>query len=297
MSNTRTEPLGSEQVEEYNRNGFIMGGKVISDDKVAQLGASLERMKTHLGEANSMYVDLMKRGEGNKDYAFDYFAFLWKKHDEFMEVATSPLLAEMVAQLLGTDKVVLFGDAAFLKPPRKGGQLHWHQDAMAWPLDEPGGLTCWIALDEVTPENGSMSFAAGSHLLGERLPVEATTGETLYSSYAGGETDKAGAFAGRDLSNSGLLPVTTPEAAGLPEVPTFYEPGACSFHDSLVWHASGFNTSENWRRSYSIRYVDGHRIWLGEQKAFYYFHDDEVGVEPGSPVGGPNFPTVWDISA
>ena len=35
MSNTRTEPLGSEQVEEYNRNGFIMGGKVISDDKVA----------------------------------------------------------------------------------------------------------------------------------------------------------------------------------------------------------------------------------------------------------------------
>jgi ectoine hydroxylase-related dioxygenase (phytanoyl-CoA dioxygenase family) len=293
----RTSSLEPDEVGRYRREGFLLPGKVLSDRTVERLRASLDELSSGEVANGTIHVDLMRRTGENKGTSFDYLGFLWKTRPEFAEVAFSPHLAQMAAQLLDTDKVVLLGDAAFIKPPLKGGKLYWHQDAMAWPLDKPGGLTCWIALDEATPESGSMSFAVGSHLLGERLPVEATTGAVLRQGYTDSRQASAGRQKGRDLSASGLKPVTSPEEEGLPQVQTRYLPGECSFHDSLVWHASGVNTSPNYRRAFSLRYVDGHRIWLGEQKAFYYFADDEAGVEVGAPVGGPNFPTVWPPSS
>lgn len=44
-----------------------------------------------------------------------------------------------------------------------GGQIEFHQDAPAFHADRPGFLMFWIALDEVTPEQGSMRFLNGSH--------------------------------------------------------------------------------------------------------------------------------------
>jgi ectoine hydroxylase-related dioxygenase (phytanoyl-CoA dioxygenase family) len=289
--NYRTGPLREDEVERYRKDGFLLAGKVISDSTTEKLRAALDRLAGAPVPDGTASFDLAKRDERTKDYELGFITFLWKTQPEFREVAFSPYLARMAAQLLGTDKVVLFGDSSFVKPPRKGGKLYWHQDCMAWPLDKPGGLTCWIALDEATPENGSMVFAPGSQLLGERLPVDSLTGDVLKHAYVGG--DRKDGRTGRDLSKSGMLPITSPQQEGLPEVPTYYQPGECSFHDTVVWHASGYNTSDKPRRAYSIRYADGHRLWLGEQKAFYNFTDEEAGIEVGTPVGGPNFPTVW----
>jgi hypothetical protein len=289
----RTRRLEPDEVEQFRRDGFSTPGKVLGDDTVERLRNSLANLTVDDG---TMYVDLMSRSDKNKGSAFDYLTFLWKTRPEFAEVAFSPHLAQMAAQLLDTDKVVLFGDAALIKPPLNGGRLYWHQDSMAWPLDKPGGVTCWIALEEATPENGSMVFAAGSHLLGERLPVEATTGETLYHGYGSKMSSADGAIA-PDLASSGLRPITTPDEEGLREVQTWYRPGECSFHDSLLWHASGFNSTPNSRAAFTVRYVDGHRIWRGEEKAFYYYRDEEAGVEVGAPISGPNFPTVWPIAS
>ena len=289
--NHRTEPLRNDEIERYRKDGFLLADKVLSDSTIEKLRAGLAELAASPTPEGTFSMDLCQRDERTKDYSFDFLAFLWKTRPEFREVAFSPLLAQIAAQLLGTDKVVLLGDSAFIKPPQKGGRLHWHQDNMAWPLDKPGGLSIWIALDEANPDNGSMTFAAGSHLLGERLPVDSPTGEVLRTTYVGG--DRTAGHKGRDLSDSGMLPITSPKEEGLVEVKTYYHPGECSFHDSLEWHASGFNTTDTLRRAYGIRYVDGHRIWMGEQKAFYYFTDDEAGVQVGAPIGGPNFPTVW----
>jgi len=291
MDDCRQGPMRTEEIERFREDGFILAGKVIDGATTVKLRDSLATLDAGPVGEGTFSMDLMRRDERNKDFSFQYLSFLWKTREEFRRVAFSPHLARMAAQLLGVERVVLFGDAAFLKHPENGGRLHWHQDSMAWPLDRPGGLTCWIALDEATPDNGSMTFARTSHLLGERLPVEATTGDTLYAGYGTGQ--KAGDTKGGDLSNSGMLPITSPAVEGLDEVATFYQPGEASFHDSLVWHASGYNTTKNFRRAYSIRYVDGNRLWAGEAKAFYWFKDEEAGVEVGQPVSGPHFPTVW----
>jgi phytanoyl-CoA hydroxylase len=291
MANYRTEELRGDEVDRYRKDGFLLAGKLISDDMVAKLSAALDRVTSSPVPTGTISMDLAKRDERTKDFELGYLTFLWKTQPEFREIACSPAIARMVAQMLDTDKVVLLGDAAFIKPPQKGGKLYWHQDNMAWPLDKPGGLSAWIALDDANPGNGSMSFAAGSHLLGERLPVDSPTGDVLRTTYVGG--DRTDGRHGSDLSASGMVPITSPEEEGLLEVPSYYYPGDCSFHDSLTWHASGYNTSKSYRRAYGMRFVDGNRLWMGEQKAFYYFKDEEAGVEVGSPVGGPNFPTVW----
>jgi ectoine hydroxylase-related dioxygenase (phytanoyl-CoA dioxygenase family) len=226
--NYRTESLRNDEVERYRKDGFLLAGKVISDSTIEKLRAGLAELAASATPEGTVSMDLCQRDERTKDYSFDFLAFLWKTRPEFREVAFSQVLAKMAAQLLGTDKVVLLGDSAFIKPPQRGGQLHWHQDNMAWPLDKPGGLSVWIALDEANPENGSMTFAEGSHLLGERLPADGRKG--------------------RDLSNSGMVPVTSPKEEGLVEVKTYYHPGECSFHDILEWHASGFNTTDTFRR-------------------------------------------------
>jgi phytanoyl-CoA hydroxylase len=291
MNERRVDPLSDQEVQQYRQTGYLFAGTVLDKDTIEVLRRGLAELKQGPALDGTISMDLMKRDERTKDLAFDFLAFLWKTRAEFRKIAFDPLLARMAAQMLGTDKVVLLGDSAFVKPARTGGRLYWHQDAMAWPLDRPGGVSAWIALDDANRENGSMVFAAGSHLLGERLPVDSPTGETLYTTYVGG--DRADGHKGNDLSTSGMLPVTSPEEEGLTEVETSYSPGDCSFHDSLLWHASGLNTSGSIRRAYGIRYVDGNRIWVGERKAFYYFRDEEAGVEVGAPIGGPNFPTVW----
>jgi ectoine hydroxylase-related dioxygenase (phytanoyl-CoA dioxygenase family) len=282
-------------VERYRKDGYVMGGKVISDETVSELRSAMDELTSSPVPDGMIYVDLMERATEPTKATFDYFTFLWKVREEFRKVAFSPSLARMAAQLLETDKVVLFGDSLFIKQARTGGSLHYHQDVMAWPLDQPGGLTCWIALDEATPENGSMVFAAGSNSLGQRLPVDSVTGETLYKGFVGGDRG-ASEYGVEDLSESGLKPMTTAELEQFPHVSTTYAPGEASFHSTLVWHASGANTADVPRRAFSIRYADGNRIWLGEKKAFYYFKDEEAGVDVGAPIGGPNFPPVWPAS-
>jgi ectoine hydroxylase-related dioxygenase (phytanoyl-CoA dioxygenase family) len=286
------ERLEDAEIDKYRNEGFLAAGKVISDETLKELRSGLDELTSAPVAEGTLYVDLMERSLEPTQATFDYFTFIWKTREEFRKVAFSPHLARMAAQLLDTDRVVLFGDSLFIKHARTGGPLHYHQDVMAWPLDKPGGLTCWIALDEATPKNGSMVFAAGSNSLGERLPVDSVTGETLHKGFVGGTRAEADYKVG-DLTETDLEPMTTEELDQFPKVETTYAPGECSFHGTLVWHASGPNPTDSTRRAYSIRYADGNRIWLGEQKAFYYYKDEEAGVEVGAPVGGPNFPLVW----
>ena len=72
-------------------------------------------------------------------------------------------------------------DNALTKDARSGGELRWHQDYAYWPLGQPNAVTIWIALDDVTVANGAVRMAAGSHLLGERLPAVFGTGASYFA--------------------------------------------------------------------------------------------------------------------
>ncbi|MCY4483130.1 MAG: phytanoyl-CoA dioxygenase family protein [Spirochaetaceae bacterium] len=70
-----------------------------------------------------------------------------------------------LARTLGGDDMVLAYDQMIYKQPGQETEVLWHQDAG---YDWPGsagerGITCWLALVDVTRDQGTMTFLPGSH--------------------------------------------------------------------------------------------------------------------------------------
>jgi hypothetical protein len=53
--------------------------------------------------------------------------------------------------------------SCFAKPAGHGTETPWHQDQGLWPIWNPAATSCWVAIDECTPENGCLEFLRGSH--------------------------------------------------------------------------------------------------------------------------------------
>ncbi len=72
---------------------------------------------------------------------------------------------------------LLFQEILFMKQPNQG-DFHWHQDMPFFPLDNSDGVTCWIAFDKCTKENGALMIAPRSHLSGSLVSINLHTGKS-----------------------------------------------------------------------------------------------------------------------
>jgi phytanoyl-CoA hydroxylase len=81
-------------------------------------------------------------------------------------VATHPRLLALIDQLIGPGGRMI-QDMALLKPPFRGSEKPWHQDAAYFDWTPLGSVVgTWIALDEATIDNGCMQVIPGTHLQG-----------------------------------------------------------------------------------------------------------------------------------
>ena len=296
MTEIRTDPLTPEEIARYNDQGFLLPIRVLDDEQVARAREALDdhlegRRESKAYELTDPIVDSdhgkATAGSGTasavaektevekKPHSVPFLFNLWERDERFWEIVANPVIAGMARQLLGSDEVVLMEDGAVVKKPVVGGRLAWHQDFAYWPLATPGAVTCWIALDDVSAENGGMQVAAGSHKLGEKLPVEFGDGSSFMHA-----------------ERPGLGEVRPPEEAGLEVVGYELKAGECGFHHALLWHASGPNTSQNPRRGFIPRYVAGGTMWLGALRFPYNYTDEELECAPGEPIHGPHFPQI-----
>jgi hypothetical protein len=280
----RRSALTAAEIESFAANGFLRVGRLLSDDTVSQIRELLDDVKAR-ERARGQEYDLLDPSlwpdderaatlEPGKGVGFLFN--LWLVEPTFRAVAFEPTQARWAAQLIGARQVRLLEDNALYKDPRTGGQLKWHQDYSYWPLAQPNAVTAWIALDDVTADNGAVQFAAGSHLLGERLPAVFGTG-TAYL---------------RDQRPASVKEMTDPADEGLPVHTMEMQAGEVSFHHSMTWHASGPNQTDRPRRAYVIRYVADGTIWLGSHRYEYNYTDEEVGIDIGAPLSGRYFPVV-----
>jgi phytanoyl-CoA hydroxylase len=293
MSDVRTDPLTPEEIATYHEQGFLFPIRVLDDAQVEELRQALDdhlegRRESKAYELTDRIVDdgkatvtkgttavAEKTEVEKKPHSVPFLFNLWERDERFWKVDSNPVITGMARQLLGSREVVLLEDGAVIKKPVVGGRLAWHQDYAYWPLASPGAVTCWIALDDVGAANGGMQVAVGSHKLGEKLPVEFGDGSSFMHE-----------------ERPGLGEVRPPEEVGLEVVGYELKAGECGFHHSLIWHASGPNTSENPRRGFIPRYVAGGTMWLGELKFPYNYTDAELECAPGEPIHGPHFPKL-----
>ncbi len=160
----------------------------------------------------------------------------WRHSKVVAELAVH--VGERACAALGLRELVLFHDHLLWKPPG-GEDMDWHQDYSYLPVDRADGLTLWVALDEVTTENGCLFYLFGTHLEGERRASWGLCGE--------------------DDMRAGLPPIAVPE--GEMGVPAPAAAGHAIAHHANLWHRSPANRSTGVRRTWLLSFVAPEVRW------------------------------------
>lgn len=217
-TNTAPKVLTPEQVEHYNRFGYIMPLRVFTEGEAAEL--------------RQYFDELLKKytAEGKDSYSISS-AHL--RHGRVWDVLTNPRIVAIVSDLLG-ESVVAWGSHFFCKMPRDGKTVSWHQDASYWPLTPSKAVTVWLAIDDADRGNACMKYIPGTQGLG-------------HLTYKLSETDE-----------SNVLNQTVPEVEkyGAP-VYVELKAGEASLHSDLLLHGSEANTSDRRRCGLTLRYTTG----------------------------------------
>ena len=92
---------------------------------------------------------------------------------EFRKLLHHEGMLDVAQELMGgASGLQLFHDQALYKPgldPSSdsfGGNMQWHQDNGYWKCEPANLMSCWIALDDVTEDNGALRMVPGSFTTG-----------------------------------------------------------------------------------------------------------------------------------
>jgi hypothetical protein len=236
-----------EEVAHYNTHGWAMLRGFVKPDTVkAILRNALQAMGAD-ADSNPEFGEL----PGGGDHYVAYF------NAEYANGLSNPDLrpyiegcARAAKELMSRRRPVAaryFNDFYAPKLPSSQPSKHagngptaFHQDYVAFGIDRTGGMSFWLALEDYTPEFGTMSFVSGSHR-------EGVLGD--YRTYPPGED---------------LLDVF-PEIREEHELtePMVYAAGDVTVHSHLLAHGAGANLTNRPRWAYivSIEPADVH--WTG----------------------------------
>ena len=211
--------LDRTHLEAYGADGVIRRARLIPGDQIGSFRDHLEAFIRHHGTDPRF---------GDWCYFKSNIILPW-----VVELATAPGVVDAVEHILGPD-VLLWNSFIPIKPPGTEGHFGWHQDATYWhltPVEEM--VTIWLALSEVTAENGCMRFLPGSHHRGQ-IAHEMTKGT------------KSMLRRGQRV----LGAVDESEAVACP-----LHPGEASLHHPFTLHCSAGNLSDRWRLGVALNYV------------------------------------------
>ncbi len=150
-------------------------------------------------------------------------------------VAADRRLTAIAGYLLGVQPVP-FGCTYFVKEPRSGLPVLWHQDGYPWrtQLGVTEAVTLWLALDRSDEDTGGLQVIPGSHTL---------AAQPLHP-----QREQPNVF-GCQL-DADLVDTTLARTVSL-------TPGDLSAHHANLIHGSPANRSAHPRRGLAIRYRTG----------------------------------------
>jgi non-heme Fe2+,alpha-ketoglutarate-dependent halogenase len=207
--------LTREQVEAFNRNGYLKGIRIFSEEEMVEI--------------RRYFDDLLAKtlAAGGDSYSIST-AHL--RHARVYDLLTERRIVACMKDLLGED-VVGWGSHFFCKMPGDGKRVSWHQDSSYWPLTPTKAVTAWLAIDDADVGNACMRYIPGSHHLG-------------HLTYTLSENDEAN-----------VLNQTVEGAEQLAEpVNVELRAGEISMHSDLLLHGSEANESTRRRCGLTLRY-------------------------------------------
>lgn len=217
VQNTGAKHLSRQQVEQYNRRGYVFPLDVFGQDEIASHRAYFD--------------DLMQKAmaKGWSSYSING----WHRHcAEIWDLVTEPRILDPLQDLLGED-LICWGTHYFAKMPHDGKRVSWHQDASYWPLTPSKTVTVWLAIDDADEENAAMQLIPGSHLHGQ-IAFEKSSEEE------------------QNVLNQ---TVRDPLTYGDAPVHVNLRAGQISLHTDLLLHGSDANQSARRRCGLTMRFV------------------------------------------
>ncbi len=148
--------------QQYESDGFVQLQGLFGEGRIEEIERELARY-TAENVATLPAGDVIWESETLADGSRAIRnLFRIDKHSSFFAaLGSDPQLLELMSRLLHGDPV-LSGVETFSKPAYVGSAVPYHQDNAYFNLTPPDSLTCWVALDESTPQNGCVYYAKGS---------------------------------------------------------------------------------------------------------------------------------------
>jgi ectoine hydroxylase-related dioxygenase (phytanoyl-CoA dioxygenase family) len=262
-------PVTDKDIETYETDGFIRFEHFFTPEETATLRAAIDDA---ISQNRERIVGAAAGGRGSDDYekVFNQMVNLWTDYPEVKAFSFNERLADTARQLSKAGNVRIYHDHAMIKP---GGEeskpTNWHQDQPYWPMDPLGPLSAWIAVDDVTVENGCLHFCPGSHKFGLQEGIKLdVAGESIVTKM-------------RDRGH----PVADP-------VPMEMAAGGVTFHHGCNFHYAGPNQTDQPRRAFAVIYIPDYVTFTGGKEAAGA--QDEM--KKGAPWDHPLHPVLAPIA-
>lgn len=260
--------LTDEKVAFYEANGYLSGVRILDDEQVEALRAELAEWFDPDHPGRELWYEYHTNESTDPNTVLFHALGAWRIKPGFHDLLWNPAFTVPASQLLG-GAVRFWHDQLFCKPARSGGVVAWHQDYSYWTRTVPmGHLTCWIALDDSTRENGCLQYVPGSHAW-SLLPITGLAGRMEAIREV--------------LTDEQWERFQNPVAIELPK-------GYAAFHHPLMVHGSYGNATERPRRAAVLNvFKDGTRSASDEPLL-----DGVPAIPSGQPMSGRFFPLLLD---
>jgi hypothetical protein len=212
-----------DQIRSYNESGFLLVKSTFTKQEV-------EKLKIYAA-SDIDPSQVMVKGDlsGNKTKLR-----MWNsaEDDLYGMFSRNARLVDNTEAIFG-EEVYIYSSKMILKNAREGGAWEWHQDYGYWynyGCLMPTMLSCTLAIDEATRENGCLQVLRSSHKIG-RINHDRVNDQTVV--------------------DPEML-----EAAKKRFEPEYIEmePGDTLFFDGNILHRSDSNNSDRNRWSYIVSY-------------------------------------------
>ena len=155
--------LSAQQRKFYFENGCLVVDRAVPEDWLARLRQATDEMIERSREitVSDAYWDI------EKDHSADNprlrrLTCPNDNHPTYWEYASSPLIANIVADLVGPD-VKFHHSKLNFKWAHGGEEVKWHQDIQFWPHTNYSPLTVGLYLYDCDTDQGPLVVLPGSH--------------------------------------------------------------------------------------------------------------------------------------
>ena len=307
--NERTRTLTPDEIETYRRDGVVCIRGALSDDWVAVVRDAVDDAEQRYRQASAegspgedlpeptlehshllamgqlgeilekQGMDVLRDRESSSadgQYILVNNAVL--DYPAVQRLAFESPLAELAAQLFGSDKVNFLFDQIFIKQPGASTRTAFHQDWGYFHVDGEKVASFWTAAEPVAKENGGMGYVRGSHRWDLHSP------NAFISQMTSGDTGLPS------------LPDIEGHESDYDIVYFDVEPGDVIVHNYRLAHGSRGNTSlDRTRRAVSLRFAGDDATALHRPSAPAEFPIDP-NLSDGDPLDSKTYPVVWPRS-